>query len=43
MNSLKDELRYLFSGQGMPYEKVAVMVAVVITVFMTVLLGNNFA
>ena len=28
MNSLKDELRYLFSGQGMPYEKVAVMVAV---------------
>ena len=27
----------------MPYEKVAVMVAVVITVFMTVLLGNNFA
>ena len=43
MNSLKDELRYLFSGQGMPYEKVAIMVAVVITVVMTVLLGNNFA
>ena len=35
MNSLKDELRYLFSGQGMPYEKVAIMVAVVITVVMT--------
>ncbi len=43
MNSLKDELRYLFSGQGMPYEKVAIMVAVVITVLLTVLLGNNFA
>ena len=43
MNSLKDEVKYLFSGQGMPYEKVAIMVAVVITVLLTVLLGNNFA
>ena len=42
MNSLKDELKYLFSGQGMPYEKVSIMVAVVITVFLTVILGNNF-
>lgn len=42
MNSLKNELRYLFSGQGMPYEKVSIMVAVVITVFLTVLLGNNY-
>lgn len=43
MNSLKDEVKYLFSGQGMPYEKVAIMVAVVITVLFTVLFGNNFA
>lgn len=42
MNSLKDELKYLFSGQGMPYEKVSLMVAVIITVFLTVILGNNF-
>ena len=42
MNSLKDELRFLFSGQGMPYEKVALMVAIVITVFFTLFLGNNF-
>ena len=43
MNSLKDELKFLFSGQGMPYEKVAIMVAVVVTVLLTLLLGNNFA
>lgn len=50
MNSLKnsmlaafwDEVHFLLSGKGMPYEKVSLMVAVVITVFMTVLLGNNF-
>lgn len=42
MNSLKDELKYLLSGQGMPYEKVSIMVAIIITVFLTVILGNNF-
>ena len=42
MNSLKDEIKYLFSGMGMPYEKVSIMVAVVITIFFTVILGNNF-
>ncbi len=42
MNSLRDEIKYLFSGQGMPYEKVSIMVAVIITVFFTVILGNNF-
>ena len=41
MNSLKDEVRFLFSGQGMPYEKVALMVAVVIAVFFTLVLGNT--
>ena len=34
MNSLRDEIKYLFSGQGMPYEKVSIMVAVIITVFL---------
>lgn len=29
MNSLKRELAFLFSGMGMPYEKVAMVVAVV--------------
>lgn len=42
MESLKDELHYLFSGQGMPYEKVALMVAMVVTVVLTVLMGNDF-
>lgn len=41
MNSLRDELKFLFSGQGMPYEKVAIMVAVVVTVLFTVAFGNN--
>lgn len=43
MRALRDEVRYLFSGQGMPYEKVAIMVAVVITLFMGLLLSSNVA
>ena len=43
MNSLRDEIKFLFSGQGMPYEKVCIMVAMVITVFMSVLLTGNIA
>ncbi len=43
MNSLKNELHFLFSGQGMPYEKVCIMVAMVVTLLLTVLLGGNFA
>ncbi len=43
MRSLKDEFRILFSGMGMPYEKVSVIVVLVISVFFTVLFGNNFA
>lgn len=42
MNSLKRELAFLFSGMGMPYEKVAMVVAVVCAVLFTVLLGNNY-
>ncbi len=43
MNSLKNEVRFLFSGQGMPYEKVCIMVAMVVTLLLTVLLNGNFA
>ena len=43
MNSLKNEVRFLFSGQGMPYEKVCIMVAMVVTVLLSVLLAGNFA
>ena len=41
MNSLKNELRFLFSGQGMPYEKVSIMVAMVVVLVFSLLLGNN--
>lgn len=41
MNSLKDEIKFLFSGMGMPYEKVAMMVALVCSIFFTLTLGNN--
>ena len=43
MHSLKDEIAFFFSGRGMPYEKVSLMVAVVITVLLSILLGNNFS
>lgn len=43
MDSLKNEVKFLFSGQGMPYEKVCIMVAMVVTLLLTVLLGENFA
>ena len=41
LNSLRDEVNFLFSGMGMPYQKVALMVAIVCTVFFTITLGNN--
>ena len=43
MHSLKAELKYLFSGQGMPYEKVSIMVAMVISVVLSVMLAGNFS
>lgn len=43
MHSLKDEIAFFFSGRGMPYEKVSLMVAVVVTVLLSILLGNNFS
>jgi ABC-2 type transport system permease protein len=41
LNSLRDEIEFLFSGKGMPYQKVAFMVAIVCTVFFTITFGNN--
>ena len=43
INSFKDEVKFLFSGKGMPYEKVCLMVAMIISVFLSVLLAGNFA
>ncbi len=43
MDSIRSELNFLFSGKGMPYEKVCLMVAMIITVFLSVVLGGNFA
>ena len=41
--SLLDELKFLFSGKGMPYEKVCIMVAMVISVVLSVLMSGNFS
>ena len=42
-NSLVDEVRFLFSGQGMPYEKVCLTVTIVITVILCALLQGNIS
>lgn len=42
MDSLKDEVKFLFSGRGMPYEKVSLMVAVVIVALFTFIFSNNY-
>lgn len=43
MNSLKDELAFFFSGRGMPYEKVSIVVALVVTLLLGGLLANNYS
>lgn len=43
MNSLKDEIRFLFSGRGMPYEKVCIVVAMVVSLVLGVMLSSNIA
>ncbi|MBO6303459.1 MAG: ABC transporter permease [Selenomonadaceae bacterium] len=43
MDSIRSELNFLFSGKGMPYEKVCLMIAMIITIVLSVLLGGNFA
>lgn len=42
-NSFKDEIKFLFSGKGMPYEKVCLTVAIIIGFVLSVLLAGNFA
>lgn len=42
MHSLRDELSFFFSGKGMPYEKVSLMVAIAVTVVLSMLLANNY-
>ena len=41
--SFISEIKYLFSGKGMPYEKVCIMVAMVISVILSVMLSGNFS
>ena len=43
INSLKDEVKFLFSGKGMPYEKVCLTVAMIISVFLNELIAINNA
>ena len=43
VNSLRDELRFLFSGQGMPYEKVCLMVAAVVCIVLGLMLSSNIS
>lgn len=43
VNSLKDETKFLFSGKGMPYEKVCLTVAMIISLGLSVVLAGNFA
>ena len=43
LESLKDEINFLFSGKGMPYEKLCLIVAMVISVILSVLMSGNFA
>ncbi|MEN6567632.1 MAG: ABC transporter permease [Veillonellales bacterium] len=42
MHSLKDELAFFVSGKGMPYEKVSLVVAIVVTVVIGIFLANNY-
>lgn len=41
--SFFDEVKFLFSGKGMPYEKVCIMVAMVVSVVLSVMLAGNFS
>lgn len=43
MKSLHDEIEYLLSGMGMPYHKVAMTIAIVVTVLFTIAFPLNYA
>lgn len=42
MHSLKDELAFFLSGKGMPYAKVSIMVAMVVSLVFTTILSDNY-
>jgi ABC-type multidrug transport system, permease component len=42
MHSLNDELKYFFSGQGMPYGKVSMIVAVVVVLLFPAVFSNHY-
>lgn len=42
MHSLKDELTYFFSGRGMPYAKVSMIVALVVALLFPAVFSNNY-
>ena len=41
--SFLSEIKFLFSGKGMPYEKVCIMVAMVVSVILSVMMSGNFS
>lgn len=43
MRSLHDEIEFLLSGMGMPYHKVAMTIAIVVTVLFTIAFPLNYA
>lgn len=43
MHSLRDELAFFFSGKGMPYEKISIIVAIIVTVVFSICFSNNYA
>ena len=43
MHSLKDELDFFFSGRGMPYARVAIVVATIMTVLLGMIFSNNYS
>ncbi|MBQ8682763.1 MAG: ABC transporter permease [Selenomonadales bacterium] len=43
MKSLRDEIEYLLSGMGMPYHKVAMTIAIAVTILFTIAFPLNYA
>lgn len=43
MKSLQDEIRFLLSDRSMPYEKMALLVSVVVALLFTAILSLNYA
>jgi ABC-2 type transport system permease protein len=42
MHSLKDELTFFFSGRGMPYGKVSMMIAILVVLLFTAVFSDNY-